>query len=220
MLRDFVDTPLSATEIGDLLTMSGFELEEITEVAGEDVLDVNIMANRGDGASVVGMAREVLAKDESAKPTELYRRAQSRFSGGLTAAPTVPASVTIESTDCRRYACRILTGIQNGESPAWLQDQLVKIGQRPISLLVDLTNYVMIETGQPLHAFDLDLLPEGKIVVRNAKPGEKLKTLDGIERELQPNQMMICDASRPMGVAGVMGGATSEVSSSTTFCLL
>lgn len=220
MLRDYVDSPRSAQEIGDLLTMAGFELEEITEADGEPVLDVNIMANRGDGASVIGMARELIAKDPQSRPTALFERAALRFPRPDTAAPSVPAKVDIQSSDCGRYACRIFVNLTNGDSPEWLRRRLTQIGQRPISLLVDLTNYVMIETGQPLHAFDLDKLPAGEVVIRQANAGEKLTTLDGNEHELRPDQMMICDATRPIAVAGVMGGLDTEVSATTTRCLL
>lgn len=231
MLRDFVETDLNEEQIGDLLTMTGFELEEIIEVEGEKVLDVNIMANRGDGASVMGMAREVLAKDTNAKPTALYKKLADRFPSLEASLPELKqqvvqdrisqkASAEIATEDCTRFAFRIFENIQNGESPDWLKDRLTKIGQRPISLLVDLTNYVMIETGQPLHAYDLDKLAGPKITVRKAKLGEKLTTLDGTEHELQPDQMMITDESGVIGVAGVMGGETTEVSATTSRCLL
>lgn len=222
MLRDYVVTDLSAQQLGDLLTMTGFELEEITEVEGEEVLDVNIMANRGDGASVLGLAREVLAKDASAQPTELYLRAAARFPAADAEAVEVKAktSVEIHNSDCTRYACRVFEGLTNGPAPDWVQERLRKVGQRPISLLVDLTNYVMLETGQPLHAFDLDKLAGQKIVVRAPQAGETLRTLDGTEHELRPDQMMICDGERPVAAAGIMGGEETEVSASTTRCLL
>ncbi len=221
MLRDWVQTTLSVSEIGDLLTMTGFELEEITEVEGEAVLDVNIMSNRGDGASVLGMAREVLAKDPGARPTELYLRGMNRFPAADTEATAVAAkaSVKIETPDCTRFACRVFEGVQNGVSPAWVQERLRKLGHKPISLLVDLTNYVMLEVGQPLHAYDMDKLGTS-IVVRQARTGEKLTTLDGKEHDLTPDNMMICDGERPVGVAGVMGGEDTECDPTTTRCLL
>ncbi|MDI9639672.1 phenylalanine--tRNA ligase subunit beta [Kamptonema cortianum] len=222
MLRDFVDTALTAEQIGDLLTMTGFELEEITEVEGEKVFDVNIMANRGDGASVMGMAREVLAKDPSSKPTELFA---SLANGGEN--PDVGnrdiwgvISIDIQTPLCNRFACRAFHGLTNGESPDWLKQRLRQIGQRPISLLVDLTNYVMFETGQPLHAFDLDKLAGSRIVVREANAGEIFTTLDEVERKLSAGMVMICDADRAVGIGGVMGGLETEVSSTTTNCLL
>ena len=220
LLRDFVDTTLSAEAIGDLLTMAGFELEGIDEVEGEPVLDIKVMSNRGDGLSVFGLAREVLAKDSASNATALYRNTVDRFAASATG-PTEPkTSVTIETTDCSRYACLVLTNVTKKDSEPWMQARLRQAGMRPISLLVDVTNYVMLEVGQPLHAFDYDKLTEGRIVVRKAREGEKLTTLNGIEHELRPEQMMICDASTPVAAAGIMGGLDTEVSESTTTVLL
>ncbi|CAN5634479.1 phenylalanine--tRNA ligase subunit beta [soil metagenome] len=219
MIRDYVTTAMDAEAIGDLLTMAGFELEGIEEVEGEPVLDIKVMSNRGDGLSVVGLTREILAKDADAKPTPIYERAVRRFED-VELPPSTDGLARIETKDCSRYAALVIEGPQSGEAPAWVRERLVKIGMRSISLLVDLTNYVMLELGQPLHAFDQDKLDEGRIVVRKARLGEKLKTLDGNEHELRPDQMMICDASRPVAAAGVMGGEESEVSASTTRLLL
>ena len=209
MLRDFVDTRLNAEEVGDLLTMAGFELEGIEEVEGDPVLDIKVMSNRGDGLSVFGLSREVLAKDPDSKATDLYSRAVSRF----------PQPDDAQD-ECDRFGCRLFRNVQYGDSPEWMQKRLRQAGMRPISLLVDLTNYVMLEVGQPLHAYDHDLLHEGRIVVRKAKPGEKLVTLDGTEHELNSQQMMICDGDRPVGAAGVMGGLDTEVTASTKHVLL
>lgn len=222
MLRDFVETSLDAHQIGDLLTMAGFELEGIEECEGDHVLDIKVVANRGDGLSVFGLAREVLAKDLAAKPTDLYRQAVARFPMPDADDPTAgqKTSVAIETDDCSRYACRLFESVHNGAAPEWVQKRLRQAGQRPISLVVDLTNYVMLELGQPLHAFDMDKLAEGRIVVRHAKPGERLTTLNGMEHELQSGQMMICDAVGPVAVAGVMGGESSEVSAGTKAVLL
>lgn len=222
MLRDWVNTPLSVQEIGDLLTMTGFELESIDEVEGEAVLDVNIMANRGDGASVLGLAREILAKSPESSGTELYLRAVERFPAADVGARDIwsRATVLVESENCTRFACRVFEGLTNGDSPDWIQERLRQVGQRPISLLVDLTNYVMLETGQPLHAYDLDLLEGQRIIVRQAIDGEPLTTLDGRKHSLHPNNLVICDAVKPVGIAGVMGGSETEVSGATTRCLL
>ncbi len=216
MLHDFVRTSLSVQELGDLLTMAGFELERIE---GE-VLDIKVMSNRGDGLSVFGLAREVLAKDAASEPTELYHRAANRFADLPTDGPANPATVAIETTDCPRYACRVYEGVTNGEAPEWIRTRLQDAGMRSISLLVDLTNYVMLELGQPLHAFDYEGLAGGRIVVRKARAGETLVTLDGKEHALSTDAMVICDAERPVAAAGVMGGETTEVSAMTTRVLL
>ena len=219
MLRDFVNTALPAEGAGGLLTMAGFELESLAIVEGEAVLDIKVMSNRGDGLSIYGLAREVLAKDSLAQGTQLYGRAAVRFAG-----PPIEAgaekTVTILTDDCTRYACLLLEGVSRRESEPWMQQRLRQAGMRPISLLVDVTNYVMLEVGQPLHAFDYDKLDEGRIVVRKALPGEELTTLDGRSHPLSPSQMMICDATRAVAVAGIMGGAETEVTASTSTVLL
>ncbi|AIE83638.1 phenylalanine--tRNA ligase subunit beta [Fimbriimonas ginsengisoli] len=221
MLLDFVQTDLDANAIGDLLTMAGFELEGIEEVEGEPVLDIKVMSNRGDGLSVFGLSREVLAKDSKAKATDLYQRAAARFVDENRHDFELESNVaTIEAEECNRFACRAFVGVLgHGESPAWMQKRLRQTGMRPISLLVDLTNYVMLELGQPLHAFDREKLHGGGIVVRYARPGDRLTTLNGEEHELN-GQMMICDAERPVGVPGVMGGLETEVTASTKTVLL
>lgn len=221
MLRDFVTTSLNAEEVGDLLTMAGFELEGIEEVEGEPVLDIKVVSNRGDGLSVFGLAREVLAKDPSSSPTELYRRAVERFPAPDADAADIRAktAVAIETSDCTRYACRLME-VANGDSPEWLQKRIRQAGWRPLGVVVDVTNYVMLELGQPLHAFDHMTLREGRIVVRKARPGEKLRTLNDVEHELNADQMMICDALKPVAAAGIMGGAATEVSADTQWVLL
>jgi phenylalanyl-tRNA synthetase beta chain len=218
MLLDFVKTDLNADQAGDLLTMAGFELEDIEEVKGESVLNIKVMSNRGDGLSVCGLAREVLAKDEDVQQTDLYRRAVQRFGAAHGGANGFP--VTIETDACARYACRVFTDLTRNPTPPWIQGRLEKAGMRPISLLVDLTNYVMLEMGQPLHAFDLDKLKGGQIIVRQARPAEKLKTLDDVERQLSEFMMVIADAERPVAIAGVMGGLETEVTASTKCMLL
>lgn len=222
MLRDYVQTSLNAEKVGDLLTMAGFELEGIEEVDGDDVLDIKVVSNRGDGLSIFGLAREVLAKDAQSRPTDLYEHANGGFQVSKESTTfEIPAhTATIESAECIRFACRAFDNVNaKAQSPDWMQKRLAQAGMRPISILVDLTNYVMLELGQPLHAFDRDKLAEQRIVVRHAKPGEKLTTLNGIEHELD-GQMMICDAEKPVGVPGVMGGLETEVSDGTTRLLL
>ncbi|MCW5942762.1 MAG: phenylalanine--tRNA ligase subunit beta [Fimbriimonadaceae bacterium] len=221
MLRDYVETSLDAHQIGDLLTMAGFELEGAEPLGDDVVLDVKVMSNRGDGLSVFGLAREVLAKDRQSRPTPLYERASTRFSLPESAGTVADrTSVAIETPACRRYACRIFDEPPLEGTPALIRERLEASGMRSINLVVDLTNYVMLELGQPLHAFDMDTLGGGRIVVRQARDNERLTTLDGKVHALAPEMMMICDADRPVAVAGVMGGAETEVSASTKTVLL
>ncbi|MER3495456.1 MAG: hypothetical protein C4320_00655, partial [Armatimonadota bacterium] len=137
MLAEYLDTMLSAEEVADQLTMLGFEVEEVQEIEGEPVLDVSIMANRGDAASVLGLARELQAKlgGATSKFTEASLRSQGKAGN----------QIKISSSFCDSFALLTLDDVQNGPSPAWLQRRLRQMGQRPISLLVDLTNYVMLE---------------------------------------------------------------------------
>lgn len=221
MLRDFVDTKLDAVQLGDLLTMAGFELEGIEEVEGDHVLDIKVVSNRGDGLSVFGLAREVLAKDAQSRPTAHYEEAKKGFPIGDEAESEVAGRVTVkvETAECPRYAVRLFEGVKNAAAPDWMQMRLRQAGMRPLGILVDLTNYVMLELGQPLHAFD-----HGKvgshIVVRSAKTGERVTTLNGIEHELQAGQMMICDPDKPVATPGIMGGLETEVTDATTTVLL
>ena len=188
------------------------------QAAGLDdvIIDFEVTPNRPDCLSVVGIAREVaaLAQVELKLPhTELP----------TTGAPVDTATgVTIEDPQgCGRYVARVIRGIQVGPSPRWLQDRLRALGQRPINNVVDVTNYVMLELGQPLHAFDLQRLDENRIVVRRSRPGETLRTLDGEVRELADDGLLvIADGSAPVAVAGVMGGADSEVTDESTDILL
>ena len=121
---------------------------------------------------------------------------------------------------CPRYAASLVFDVTVGPSPFWLQDRLVSIGLKPINNIVDITNFVMMETGQPLHAFDFDRLAENRIVVRTAKENETFITLDGKERRLDPEMLMICDGKKPVAMAGVMGGLNSEIEDTTTNILL
>ena len=130
-------------------------------------------------------------------------------------------SVTIEAPDlCPRYTARLIEDVTIGPSPAWLQDRIRSVGMRPINNVVDITNFVMMELGQPLHAFDFDMLEEHRIVVRRAREGEKFVSLDNKERVLDSEMLMICDGAKPVGIGGVMGGLNSEVEASTRRVLL
>lgn len=222
LLRDLVTISATPQEISDLLTMAGFEVEDLFEEGGDSVLDIKVVPNRGDGLSALGLSREILAVRPDASPTDLYKRLTSGYDLGDHSAPEAAAatSVIIESAACSRYACRVFRDVQNGDSPEWLAQRVTQFGMRPISLLVDLSNYVMIETGQPLHCFDLDRLAGGRIVVREARDGEKIRTLNGIDHELTTEQLMICDADKPVAVAGVMGGEETEVGPATRNMLL
>ena len=183
--------------------------------ASDVIFDLEITANRGDWLSHIGIAREAQAIVKKKATLPKIRLHES----------SVPAAkhATIKILDpqkCRRYSCRVLRNVSIGPSPRWLQERLTAVGIRPINNVVDATNYVLMETGQPLHAFDYDTLAGHTIVVQCAKDGEKFTTLDGKERVLSSEILMICDGEKRVAVAGVMGGANTEISDRTTTVLL
>ncbi len=179
------------------------------------VLEIEVYPNRPDHLSVYGIAREVAALTGGS-----LRRPETEVDEADQAAEEVASVEVLDPDLCPRYIARVIRGVKIGPSPAWLQRYLRAAGMRPINNVVDITNFVMLELGQPLHAFDYDRLAGGKIVVRRARPGERITTLDGQERELDPEMLLICDAERPVAIAGVMGGEDSEVRPETTNILL
>ncbi len=214
-LQEVVPVSLPVAEVGQRLTMAGFEVEEILTVAEESVMDVHVNANRGDALSMVGIAREVAALTEQQVIHPVIQLVEH--------GPAIEelACVRVEAPDlCPRYAARVVRGVKIGLAPEWAQRRLLEAGVRPINNVVDATNYVLLELGQPLHAFDLDALTDHTIVVRRATEDELLRTLDGIERTLTHDMLVIADAARPVALAGIMGGETSEVTEVTTNLLL
>ena len=202
---------------GGIMLLSD-ELEPGTPLAdvlpvGDDVLEVETLYNRPDLTSIYGIAREVAA----------LTGAELKPSPGSDPIEGGGGSVEIEVEDlerCPRYVGRLFRDVTVGESPAWIKARLLAAGMRPISNVVDVTNYVMLALGNPLHAFDHDRLAGGRIVVRRARPGEELRTLDGQLRKLDPEDLMIADAERSVAIAAIMGGEETEVTAETTSVLL
>jgi phenylalanyl-tRNA synthetase beta chain len=181
----------------------------------DTVLSLKITSNRPDLLGVFGIAREVSALYRTA-----LREPDATFPEEGKAAAALTSVEIEDPADCPRYVARIIHGAGDLPSPIPIQARLLKAGMRPLSLVVDATNYVLLELGHPLHAFDHRTLAEGRIVVRRARPGERIRTLDGVDRELSPEVLVIADARRPVAVAGVMGGAEAEVGSGTQSVLL
>jgi len=195
----------------------GTPLAEVLPVA-EPVLELEVTPNRLDCFGVYGVAREVHAISAAPLAQEPWLEDAEATGEG---AVDDYASVTVEVPElCPRFTARVFTDVEIGPSPAWLQARLVAAGQRPINNVVDITNYVMLLTVQPLHAFDLDKVPEGALTVRTAGEGERMKTLDDIERIFDAETVLVCDSNGPSGIAGIMGGQVSEVSEETTRVLL
>jgi phenylalanyl-tRNA synthetase beta chain len=214
-LKEFTETRLRPEELRERLTMVGLAIDAVEEHNDDAVLDVEVPSNRPDCLSHVGVAREVavIEKGRMHLPAPAHLKTQGQ-SKELT-------SVEIKDADlCPRYAARLVRGVKIGPSPDWLTKRLETIGQRPINNVADITNYVLHELGQPLHAFDFEKLGGRRIVVRRATPGEKLKTLDGIERTLSADMLVIADAEKPVALAGIMGGEDSEISTRTTDVLI
>ncbi|MBK6662645.1 MAG: phenylalanine--tRNA ligase subunit beta [Thermoflexaceae bacterium] len=187
----------------------------LVEQLGDVLFDISTWANRADLLGVLGLAREV-----SALVSRPLREPATSYSEGGPAIDSL-ASIVIQDPDlCPRFTASVIQGVTIGPSPAWMQERLLRHGMRPINNVVDITNYVMIETGQPLHAFDYDLVRGKTLIARRATPGEKLVTLDGVEREFDGQMVLVCDGEGAVSVAGVMGGGNSEVSERTTNVLL
>jgi phenylalanyl-tRNA synthetase beta chain len=214
-LKEFTNTNFSAQEVKERLTMVGLAIDAVENHGQDFVLDVEVPSNRPDCLSHVGIARELTVIEQSKLhlPEGKSPKTEGR-SADLT-------SVEIKDPDlCPRYAARLIRGVKIGPSPDWLAKRLETIGQRPINNVADITNYVLHELGQPLHAFDFHKLGGRRIVVRRATPGEKLTTLDGVERTLSADMLVIADAEKPVALAGIMGGEDSEISTRTTDVLI
>jgi phenylalanyl-tRNA synthetase beta chain len=227
-LREYIDINMPLDELATKLTMAGLEVEEVIPLskdaiakaggsgeADDIVWDVKVTPNRGDWLSVLGVACEC-APLTGGKPKmpEIKLEESDPPSSDL-------AKISIADPDlCRRYVGIVVRGVEIKESPGWLKDRLIASGMRPINNVVDVTNYVMLELGQPLHAFDYKLLHNSEIIVRRAKRGEKLISLDEAERELEENMLLIADSDRAVALAGIMGGLDSEISKQTQDILI
>jgi phenylalanyl-tRNA synthetase beta chain len=217
-LKEFVDVNASPQEIASRLALSGTNIAGIENNSHGAVIDAEITSNRPDCLGMLGIAREVAA---------IYRKPLKTVSPKPQESTTNKAadaiSVKIEVPElCGRFTARVIRGVKIQPSPAWLRERLEAAGVASISNVVDISNYVMLELGHPLHTFDYDLVRNHNLVVRRAKPGEKIRTLDGIERTLDPNTSMISDGdgSRAVGIGGIMGGAETEISFSTKNVLI
>lgn len=220
-VRDFVDVRATPHEVADRLGLRGFEVASVDTLGATDgVIDFEVTANRPDCLSVLGFARE-LATTYDLPLTLPSPAAGARVSlASVVAGESDRVAVTIDEQElCPRYAAAVADIVET-TTPAWMRERLQASGVRPINPIVDITNYVLMELGHPMHAFDLATLEGAAIRVRRAQPGETLTTLDGNTRPLEPDMLVIADAGTPQAVAGVMGGLHSEVSASTRSIVL
>ncbi len=214
-LTDYVELPADVQDIQRRLTAVGLAVEGLEERGQDTVLDIDVTTNRPDCMNHLGIARELAViygrplKRPAFTPDEAAQRVEDA------------AAVDVEDWEgCPRFVARVVKGVRIGPSPDWLRVRLEAIGLRPINNVVDVTNFILWEMGQPLHAYDLAKLGGSRLLVRRAREGEILVTLDGAERKLNPEMLVIADADRAVGLAGVMGGADSEVTDATTDILI
>lgn len=212
-LEDFIDlSDVSDESLSATLTSIGHAVEGVEDHEGDTVLEVEFTANRLDAMSHRGLARELsTALDRPMK--------SSGYDGEISDAPALPIRIDVPGM-CTRYVGTLIRNVVVGPSGELVRTRLEAVGQRPINNIVDITNYVMLATGHPLHAFDYDRLAGREIIVRAARPGETLETLDGEERTLEPGDCVIADAERAVALGGVIGGANSEIDETTTNVLL
>jgi len=214
-LGDYIETGLGADQIAEILSDLGFPCEGIEHLDNDVVIDVEITSNRGDCLGYIGIARELAAATgKKLKISDIELDELDKDAAEF-------ADVEIVEPDlCGRYTARIIDGVKVAQSPDWLRKRLEAIGMRSVNNVVDATNYAMMETGQPPHAFDYAKINNGKIIVRKALAGERLTSIDGTQCDLNTDMLVIADAQGPVAVAGVMGGLDTEVGETTTTILL
>lgn len=231
-LKEYVDVKLPPDELKRLFTMSGLSVESVEDIPGDHIFEIEVTSNRPDWLSVIGVAREVsaLTGKKLNVPPIRHREAAKRPKQSkkeIASPPSAPRNdslnISIRIEDkilCPKYTGRIIRDVNVTGSPAWLKTRLEAVGVRAINNIVDITNFCLFETGEPMHAFDLDKIEGDAIFVRKARKGEKLRTIDGIERSLDDSMVVIADGKRPIALAGVMGGLDTEVTASTKNILL
>jgi phenylalanyl-tRNA synthetase beta chain len=212
-LRDFVDVPVSPMQLADDLTLAGIAVESISGEGDDTIFEMEITTNRPDAMNHYGVARECSAiynlPLKAIRPELPESQAGANF------------EIEIEDGDgCARYSARIIRGVKIKASPEFITKRLQSVDQRTINNAADASNYTLWEMGHPTHAFDLDLLEGGKIIVRRARSGETLKTLDGVDRKLSPEDLIIADAKKPVALAGVMGGFDTMITAKTKNILI
>jgi len=214
-IKELVDVDLPPRDLAMKLTMAGLAVDAVENRGDDHVLEFDLTSNRPDCLSHLGIAREAAAVSN-----RTLRTPRIKLSEAKTKTSDVTSVEILNPDLCPRYTARVIKGVRIGPSPDWLVKRLEATGQRSVNNVADITNYVMLEMGQPLHAFDLRRLRGERIVVRTAGSGERITTLDGEERDLTPEMLVIADAERPVALAGVKGGEDSGVTETTTDVLL
>ena len=233
-LKDYVEIKADIKELCHKLTMSGLHVEGLEKVGGDHCIEFEVTANRNDCLSIIGIAREIAAitgkslkNPLSSSRTRGSKNVDSRLHGNDKKSPSLRGAerrsnlnIIVEDKKlCPLYTGRIIKNVKVSESPDWLKKKLLSVGVRPVNNIVDITNLLLMETGQPMHAFDLDKL-NGRIIVRKAKKNEEMQTIDQVKRKLDSNMLVIADNSGPVAIAGIMGGLNTEVDFGTKNILL
>lgn len=213
-LKEYVDVKFPPEELAEKFTMLGFEASLEGSAGRHHVIDVEVTSNRPDCLCIVGLAREISALTE----TQLRFPQVTLNEDGADAGESV--LVEVNSQLCSRYCARLITDVKVGPSPEFLREKLAVVGIRSVNNVVDITNYVLMEMGHPMHAFDREFVEGGKIIVRCAEEGEKIITIDGVERNLDSSMLIIADETKPIAAAGIMGGLQTEVTAKTKTILL
>ncbi len=231
-LKDYINLNLAPERLAEFLTMAGLTTESILHKEGSDcILEIEVTANRPDWLSYIGVARELSAitgaklKVPAVRHCEGTKCPKQSLEVGLLrrASPSSQGRVVItveEKSLCPRYTARVIGNVKIADSPDWLKKKLEAVNLRPVNNVVDITNFCLFETGEPMHAFDLDKIQGGEIIVRKAKRGEKIVTIDGVERELNDSMLVMADKSKAIAIAGVMGALNTEVTAATKNILL
>lgn len=213
-LGEYVEINLAPDKLAEALTMAGLSVESVTSLGGDNILEIEITANRPDWLSVIGVAREVAALTGGKLKIPPAQKNKIQPSG---------RSIKIKIEDrvlCPRYTARIIRDVKVGVSPAWLKARIEAMGLRSVNNIVDVTNYCLFETGEPMHAFDLDKISSDEVTVRKALQGEKITLIEGAEKTLDKSMLVIADGKAPVAIAGIMGGRDTEVTNATRNILL
>jgi phenylalanyl-tRNA synthetase beta chain len=211
-LKRYVKTSMNEDEIAEIITSQGLTVDAVIKKDNDVIFDIDVTTNRPDAMNYLGLARELKASGKAEFIPFSYNLIEN---DSLKTDDFI--SVKVENTNlCKRYVARVVKNVKIAPSPRWLQDLLESVGIRAINNVVDISNFVLWETGQPLHTFDMRLIEGGEIIVRNAAKGEKITTLDGVERVLLESDIVIADKVKPVALAGIMGGENSEIQDDTT----
>ncbi len=215
-LKCYVDIKMDAQRLAEILTMAGLSVDSVAALADDYIFEIEVTSNRPDCLSVTGIAREVAALTGKRLKIPLQTTDHRPRTTGCRA-----VKISVEDKKlCPRYTGRVIENVRVAESPKWLKNKIAAMGMRTVNNVVDITNFCLFELGEPMHAFDLDKISGQTVIVRKARKGEKIITIDGIERKLDETMLVIADKDKPIAVAGVMGALATEVTASTKNILL